>query len=272
MAFTGILLAGCNPASETTPPVSGGTLPTDTLTASNTTDAFKKLEINDIKVGLGDLVADEGDLIVVGYEGSFPGNGKTFDTNTDFNDKTPGEIQPYSYLIGNPNVILGWAQGLKGIKKGGVRELMIPYELAYGKEGSPTKGIAPMQDLKFKIECLYIVKKGKEGEIESTDVVIGPGQRAGTADFVKVHYTGRFLNGLKFDSSYGKSPETPLGFRLGKGDVIKGWDDGILGMKIGGKRNLIIPPLLAYGINGNEAIGPHQVLEFDVELTWIEKK
>lgn len=104
--------------------------------------------------------------------------------------------------------------------------------------------------------------------LEKTDVEVGWGPEAKTGDKVKVHYTGTLMNGTQFDSSVGKAP---FEFELGKGGVIKGWDQGVPGMKIGGKRKLVIPSDLAYGANGSPpTIPPDAPLKFDIELLEIE--
>jgi len=97
------------------------------------------------------------------------------------------------------------------------------------------------------------------------DIKVGTGDEAKTGDHVKVHYTGWFTDGKKFDSSV--DAHRPYDFTLGKGDVIKGWDEGVAGMKVGGKRQLRIPPALAYGEAGyKDIIPPNATLIFDVQL------
>jgi peptidylprolyl isomerase len=85
---------------------------------------------------------------------------------------------------------------------------------------------------------------------------------AGT--MVKAHYTGKLMDGSKFDSSYDRG--TPIDFPVGQGRVIKGWDEAFLGMKKGEKRTLIIPPDLGYGPSGRGPIPPNAYMVFDVEL------
>jgi hypothetical protein len=103
--------------------------------------------------------------------------------------------------------------------------------------------------------------------LQKVDEVVGTGPEAKKGDKVKVHYTGTLMNGKQFDSSVGKDP---FEFTLGQGAVIKGWDEGVPGMKVGGKRKLTIPWQMAYGENGSgDKIPPKAALKFDVELLEI---
>jgi FKBP-type peptidyl-prolyl cis-trans isomerase len=96
------------------------------------------------------------------------------------------------------------------------------------------------------------------------DIIIGTGATAVSGSHIKVQYTGWLLNGEKFDSSLDHGE--PFSLVLGIGRVIKGWDEGIIGMKVGGKRQLRIPPKLAYGEEGSGIIPPNSILIFDIEL------
>ena len=108
-----------------------------------------------------------------------------------------------------------------------------------------------------------------QGGLKKTDVVVGKGPAAKSGDYVTVEYTGKLTNGKQFDSSIGRAP---FSFLLGAGQVIKGWDQGVAGMKPGGKRKLVIPPGLGYGATGAGAdIPPNATLVFDVELKSIDK-
>ena len=105
--------------------------------------------------------------------------------------------------------------------------------------------------------------------LEYWNIKLGTGAAAAAGDTVKVNYTGWFTNGKKFDSSIGRGPfeVTPLG----TAPVIKGWNEGIIGMKVGGKRQLRIPPNLAYGADGYPGvIPPNSTLIFDVQLLSVK--
>ena len=97
------------------------------------------------------------------------------------------------------------------------------------------------------------------------DVALGQGTEAKAGQTVSVHYTGWLTDGKKFDSS--KDRNVPFSFLLGVGQVIKGWDEGVTGMKVGGKRKLTVPPALGYGARGaGGVIPPNATLVFEVEL------
>ncbi len=104
--------------------------------------------------------------------------------------------------------------------------------------------------------------------VQSKDLEIGSGDPAVPYSTVRVHYTGWLMDGTKFDSSRDRG--TPFEFTLGAGRVIRGWDIGVGGMKVGGKRELTIPPQLAYGPNGaGDTIPPNATLRFEVELLGV---
>ena len=101
------------------------------------------------------------------------------------------------------------------------------------------------------------------------DTVVGTGATASAGQTVTVNYTGWLTNGTKFDSS--KDRNQPFSFRLGGGEVIQGWDEGVAGMKVGGTRKLTIPPQLGYGARGaGGVIPPNATLVFEVELLGVK--
>ena len=104
--------------------------------------------------------------------------------------------------------------------------------------------------------------------LDYIEVEAGTGEQAVAGKTVHVHYTGKFPDGKVFDSSISRGE--PLSFQLGRGNVIKGWDEGIALMKVGGKAQLIIPPTLGYGERGaGGVIPPNATLVFDVELVSV---
>lgn len=121
--------------------------------------------------------------------------------------------------------------------------------------GASTGGDSPMDN-----------PEGSQLGIE--DVQVGTGEEAVSGKKVTVHYTGTLSDGTKFDSSVDRG--TPFTFNLGAGEVIQGWDQGVAGMKVGGKRKLTIPPSLGYGSQANGPIPANSTLIFDVELLKVE--
>ena len=105
--------------------------------------------------------------------------------------------------------------------------------------------------------------------LEYTETQVGTGEQAVAGKTVRVHYTGKLTDGKVFDSSYTRGE--PIEFKLGAGRVIKGWDEGIALMKVGGKATLTIPPQLGYGERGaGGVIPPNATLVFDVELVSVK--
>jgi FKBP-type peptidyl-prolyl cis-trans isomerase FkpA len=106
-------------------------------------------------------------------------------------------------------------------------------------------------------------------ELKIEDLQVGTGDEAKAGKSVSVHYTGWLENGTKFDSSLDR--RQPFSFPLGAGHVIRGWDEGVAGMKVGGKRKLTIPPNLGYGARGaGGVIPPNATLIFEVELLGVK--
>ncbi len=129
--------------------------------------------------------------------------------------------------------------------------IVIAYWLWLGRSAAPSQPIITMEGLQIK------------------DIIAGAGAEAKNGNMVTVNYAGTLDNGTKFDSSYDR--KTPFSFVLGAGQVIKGWDLGVAGMKIGGKRELIISPELGYGPAGAPpVIPPNATLHFSVELLEVK--
>lgn len=226
------------------------------------------LLIKDEVVGSGEEV-QAGRRITVHYTGKFM-DGKQFDSSRG--------KDPFEVTLGGGTVIKGWEEGLVGMKVGGTRKLIVPPDLAYGKSGA--QGIPPNSRLYFEIELLGIDGsapasasisdegyRGTPSGLKIKDDLVGGGEELKVGKTAVVHYTGKFMDGRQFDSSIGKEP---FRFPTIGGQVIRGWEEGVVGMKVGGKRKLIVPPELAYGANGNASIPPNSKLYFEIELLKVE--
>ena len=126
----------------------------------------------------------------------------------------------------------------------------------------------PMMNL-FNPTAENTVAQTPENGFLAQDVVVGDGVLAETGDTISVHYVGTLEDSRVFDSS--RDRNTPFRFTLGTGQVIRGWDEGLVGMRVGGKRILIISPEFGYGGQGVGTIPPNSVLQFEVELLDAEK-
>ncbi len=137
--------------------------------------------------------------------------------------------------------------------------------LWYGRDYNTRMAERSVQETKQRAEEFAAWQSTAMENLKKEDVVVGTGAEAKSGDLLSVHYTGTLTDGTKFDSSVDRGQ--PFEFRVGTGQVIQGWDLGLVGMKVGGKRKLTIPPELAYGPAGAAPlIGPNATLMFDVEL------
>jgi len=157
----------------------------------------------------------------------------------------------------------------------GVVALGVVALVFFGNFGSPISKDVEIGEVQTTQEELPTEVKGEEDEkmtveeLQIEDIVIGEGQEATAGAQITVNYSGTLTDGSKFDSSYDR--EEPFTFIFGVGQVIPGWDKGLLGMKVGGKRKLTIPSDLAYGEAGaGDVIPPNSTLIFEVELLEVK--
>jgi peptidylprolyl isomerase len=207
------------------------------------------LKYEDLVVGAGVAPAPT-DMVTVHYTGTLQ-DGTVFDASRMHGG-------PISFPLNG--VIKGWTEGVGSMKVGGTRKLVIPPELGYG---SRAQGSIPANStLTFIVELLDVPK------VKIEDTQVGTGAEAVPGKTLSVHYTGKLENGKVFDSSVGKDPLT---FVLGSGQLIPGFEQGVTGMKAGGKRVITIPPSLGYGEQGaGEAIPPNSTLIFELELVDVK--
>jgi len=239
----------------------------------------------DIAVGTGESPT-KGGGVKVEYTGWLHSNGKRFDSSYT-------GPEPIEFAIGVGQVIPGWDEGLMSMKVGGKRQLTIPADLAYGQRGFPPD-IPANATLVFDVELVGVSapkppreapkapQKFAEADYTSTatglkykDLKVGTGASPQMGQRVIVEYSGWLTkNGKLFDSSY--NGPGPIDFRLG--EVIAAWNEGLQTMKVGGKRQLVVPPELGYGkrqmppgVPPERAVIPaNSSLVFEVELLGVE--
>ena len=227
------------------------------------------LQYEVIKMGNGEK-PNATDKVEVHYHGILE-DGTVFDSSVD-------RGQTISFPLNR--VIQGWTEGVQLMPVGSKFKFIIPPELGYGDRGAGAV-IPPNAILIFEVELFSIEKpfvdtdfslpaeeKVLDSGLRYLDHVTGDGDAIEVGQEAIVHYSGYLADGTKFDSSHDRGQ--PFSFPLGQGRVIKGWDEGVVGMKKGGKRTLIIPPELGYGERGaGGVIPPNAMLMFEVELVDI---
>lgn len=190
--------------------------------------------------------------------------------------------EPLEFTIGVGMVIPGWEKGLMGMKVGEIRKLYVPYQMAYGENS--LEGIPAYSDLYFEVELVAAEKpmepdafpksvdgfKWKDAAkgLKIYDEKVGSGKPAAVGSVLKTHYTGWLLSGRKFGSS--KDMGKPLQVVLGAGKMIKGWEVGLEGMRVGGVRWFRVSPNMGYGATAYSMIPSNSTLIFKVELVSSE--
>ncbi len=190
------------------------------------------------------------------------------------------EGQPVQFVLGSGNApFAGWEEGVRGMKVGGRRLLIVPPALGLGD--TPYNDIPANSTLVLEIDLLAASEPRLPTQVDPAKLVTtasglkyadlqeGSGASPQKGQTVVVHYTGWLEDGTIFDSSLDRSD--PIRFTFGTGAVIAGWDEGLATMKVGGKRQLIIPPALGYGDSGQGSIPGGATLIFEVELLEIVK-
>jgi len=244
---------------------------------------FLKADLTTTKSGLQYVIETEGpgatpevgDVVQVHYEGKLA-DGTVFDSSYD-------RGEPIAFPLGRGLVIPGWDEGVSLLSVGSKAKLIVPPELAYGEFGAAGV-IPPNATLYFEVELVDILPGSPEAPVKvaendfiTTDsglkyheLAAGKGDTPEPGQLVAVHYTGWLEDGTKFDSSLDWGQ--PFIFPVGEQAVMPGWDEGVATMKVGEKRQLVIPPELAYGEEGiGGVIPPNATLIFEVELIDIQQ-
>ena len=214
---------------------------------------------------------EAGQVVSVHYTGYLT-DGTIFDSSRD-------RGQPFSFPLGQGSVIAGWDEGIGLLSEGSNGRLIIPPELAYGDTGAGAL-IQPGDTLVFDVELVEILPPPPEAPqtVDESDFIVtesgvkyfdfqeGDGATAEEGQIITVHFTGWIENGEMFDSSLLRGQ--PIALILGAGQVIPGWEEGMQNMKVGGSRQIIIPPELAFGEEGagGGIIPPNSTLVFEVEV------
>lgn len=241
------------------------------------------LKYNDIKVGTGNE-AKMGDLVEIHFKGwLIKDSTHLFDDWSKDSTKQKDLLadsyqmgQPVKFILGNENFIKGSDEGIVGMKAGGQRTIIIPAKLAYGAQGMGP--VPPNANIKLVVELVDAMqpKVAKMWDVDSTKFKTtksglkyqilqeGTGDQIAKGKQVTVHYSGYLLDGTKFDSSVER--DEPFTFVVGVGQVIPGWDEGVMLLKKGSKARFIIPPTLAYGNRDLGKIPANSTLIFDVEV------
>ena len=247
------------------------------------------LQYMDDSLGTG-REAKTGDLVSIHFKGWMVPKDTASELFSDWSaDQTKSKLslgdskmrnQPIKFILSTGSFIKGTDEGIVGMKTGGTRTMIIPSKLAYGEAG--VGFIPPNTDLKVVIELLEVKDKGvaKKWDVDSTlfkttasglkyaIISQGEGPAVEAGKVVTVHYSGYLQDGTLFDSSIER--DEPIQFVVGQGQVIPGWDEGMLLLKKGDKAKFIIPPQLGYGEMQLEKIPSNSTLIFDTEIVDVK--
>jgi len=171
-------------------------------------------------------------------------------------------------LYGNTAVVTGRATFIRNEKPLGQSNYIEVWVKRPGAAGRPRWQAVSWVSMPIKASVLGAKAVTTESGLRYEEIVVGTGASPKSGQEVTVHYTGMLDTGTKFDSSLDRGQ--PFTFKIDVGQVIKGWDEGVMTMKVGGKRKLVIPPQLGYGPRRTGPIPPNSILVFEVELLGVQ--
>ncbi len=204
---------------------------------------------------------ETGDTVWVEYTGTLK-DGTVFDTN---DKKLKQGARPFSFTMGMHAVIVGWDKGLLGMLPGGVRKLSIPARMAYADKGQGK--IPPNTDIYFTVKMLDYIKAGEEQVYGLHDDKIGTGAAVKAGSVVTFTYEVREVDGHVLDDKYSTKPVT---ITLGHKDTIASIESGLMGMKVGGVRQLWIPPMIGFMPSANTNVNPNTLFIVKMQLVGVK--
>ncbi|MFQ5512305.1 MAG: FKBP-type peptidyl-prolyl cis-trans isomerase [Candidatus Krumholzibacteriia bacterium] len=233
------------------------------------------LEIEQVAEGEGERPRP-GDILGLIYVASYVDGGE-FDRYQD-------REEPYRFRLGSQQVLPGLEEGVAGMRVGGKRILRIPPELAF-ENGERPSTVPADAWVRMEVELVDIIPSPPAPEpwsdegfeimvtetgLQYVDFKVGEGDVPEMGNTIVVRYSGFLDDGTLFDTTYFRG--VPIAFVLGEGGLVPGWLEGLLTMRVGGQRKLIIPPYLGYGEKGfKKRIPPNATLIFDIELLSVER-
>ena len=227
----------------------------------------------DVPFGFTDLEEGEGPEVEDGWLLAIAYTGWLYDDSAPDNKGSEfisvAEEDPDSFRFGVGQVIPGIDRGMAGMRAGGKRRIVVPPDMGFGAQGNNL--VPGNATLLFEV----VLVAGAEVPFETIDLQVGSGGEAENGDSLSMAYHGWVYDLLapdnKGDTFDSTTAENPFDFTLGVGAVIVGWDLGIVGMRVGGRRRIVIPHELAYGAAGRQPrIPPYATLLFEVELLAVE--
>lgn len=229
--------------------------------------SLKELKMEDVKVGAPlrfdkkKKPLESGDTAFVVYTGRFA-DGTEFDSN---DPKTKPKARPLEFVLGTGSMIAAFDKGLLGMLPGGERKLSVPYKLGYGEAGR--SGIPPKTDLFFDVKLIDYVKRGEDLVFFVNDVKAGTGAQVKTGSKVTIHSVITEVDGNVLEDN---RKEAPVSFRVGVKEVLPALDAGMLDMKVGGVRELWIPPAAGFPPDPTSEVSGSTIFHVTIELLKVE--